>query len=148
MIDFADQDRFYAALFHTVEQKACVKFDRETWAAIIGFEVGGPVAMRTVSDSNIYVTSELAMYTEQITSAEGLQRYELMTQGHFALDVAWRLLTAVGAMSLSTTLGDGHTIDMSAVIDGDGPSTVVLSLYTNIEFEGSRYGIYRLSPAV
>jgi hypothetical protein len=88
------------------------------------------------------------MYPEQHISAEGLLRYELMTQGHFDLGVARTLLTAVGAMSLSTTLGDGHTIDVSAIADGDSPSTFVLSLYSRIEFEGSSYGIYRLSPGL
>lgn len=71
-----------------------------------------------------------------------------MTEGHFELDVARTLLTAVGAMSLSTTLGDRHTIDVSAIFVGDGPSIIVVNLYSRIEFEGSRYGIYRLSPIV
>ncbi|MFK3776934.1 hypothetical protein [Agrobacterium sp. NPDC089420] len=147
MIDSRSPNHFYETLFQIVEQKAAVKFDPETLTAIIGFEVGGPIALRTAAQNKICVTSELAMYPEQMISAEGLQRYELMTDGHFELDIARTLLTAVGAMSLSTTLGDGHTIDVSAVTDGEGPSTVVLSLYAKIEFEGSSYGIYRLSPA-
>ncbi|UXT41457.1 hypothetical protein FY137_09760 [Agrobacterium tumefaciens] len=147
MIDSRSQSYFYETLFQIVEQKAAVKFDPETLIAIIGFEVGGPIALRIAAQNKICITSELAMYPEQMISAERLQRYELMTDGHFEPDVARTLLTAVGAMSLSTTLGDGHTIDVSAVTDGEGPSTVVLSLYAKFEFEGSSYGIYRLSPA-
>lgn len=41
------------------------------------------MALRTATQSKIYVTSELAMYLEQMISAEGLQRYELGTEGHF-----------------------------------------------------------------
>ncbi|CAN7573119.1 hypothetical protein G6M70_04260 [Agrobacterium tumefaciens] len=148
MIDFRNQNHFYETLFQTIEQKADVEFDPEALGAIIGFEVGGPIALRTATHSKICVTSELAMYPEQVISAEGLQRYELMTEGHFELEVARTLLTAVGAMSLSTMLGDGHTIDVSAVTGSDGPSMVVLSLYAKIKFEGSSYGIYRLSPAI
>lgn len=38
--------------------------------------------------------------------------------------------------------------DFETDTGSDGPSMVVLSLYVKIKFEGSSYGIYRLSPAM
>lgn len=45
--------------------------------------LGGPTALRTATQSKVYVTSGLAMYLEQMISVEGLQRYELRTEGDF-----------------------------------------------------------------
>jgi hypothetical protein len=146
MIDNSKQDRFYEVLFRSIERTVGSKFDPDTIAAIIGFEVGGPVALRTIANRGIYVTSELAIYPDQHKSTDGFPRYELMTEGDFDLETARMLLTAIGAMSLSTTLGDSHTIDVSAIMDGNGPSIVAMNLYSRVEFEGSHYGIYRLSP--
>ncbi|MGU3398849.1 hypothetical protein ACLBWS_03765 [Brucellaceae bacterium D45D] len=142
----ASYDRFYKRLLQKVEDKAGANFDPDTLTGIIGFSTGGPISVRTIKNKRIYVTCELARYREQQQSADGLLHYELMTEGHFPEDIAHRLLTAIGGMSLNTALGKKHTIDVTAVIEGEGTSTVVLDLYSRFSFEKASYGIYRISP--
>ncbi len=68
-----------------------------------------------------------------------------MTIGDFREDQARVLLTALGNLSLNARLGDGHTVDVSAV-DGVRCELVELSLFSRIDSAGSLYGIYRVQP--
>lgn len=138
--------QLYSRLFASFEEKSGVRLAPETLTSVVGFSAGGPVALRTVQSKQIFITAELAMYQDQLHSADGLSRYELMTQNHFDENNARTLLTAIGAMSLSTVLGNRHTIDVSAITDAAGPEMVKLKLYSRISFHGLEYGIYEVLP--
>ncbi len=144
--DRAFADQLYSRLLGSVEEKAGIRLDPETLTSVVGFNAGGPVALRTAQNKKIFITSELAMYDSQCRSADGLFRYELMTQSHFEENTARTLLTAIGAMTLSTVFGNRHTIDVSAITDAAGPAMVKLKLYSRISFYELDYGIYQLLP--
>jgi hypothetical protein len=145
-VDQAITHQLYSQLFASVEEKAGVQLAPETLTSVVGFNAGGQVALRFAPNKKVFITSELAMYEQQRRSADGLFRYELMTQSHFEENTARTLLTAIGAMTLSTVLGNRHTIDVSAVTDASGPAMVKLKLYSRIRFRGFDYGIYQLLP--
>ncbi|ASV88445.1 hypothetical protein CES85_3399 (plasmid) [Ochrobactrum quorumnocens] len=144
--DQAATNQLYSQLFASVEEKSGVQLAPETLTSVVGFNAGGPVNLRFAPNKKIFLTSELAMYEQQRRSADGLFRYELMTQSHFEENTARTLLTAIGAMTLSTVLGDRHTIDVSAVMGASGPAVVKLKLYSRTRFSGLEYGVYQLLP--
>lgn len=134
----------YEAFYSSVERKSNSSLDPMILMTIIGFSAGGPVSLRSIKARNIYMTNELASYKQQC-SADGLINYELITIGDFEEDLARQILTAIGAMTLSTLLGNRHTIDVSHVLDSTEPVIMKLSLYSKIILKGKAYGIYRVS---
>lgn len=86
------------------------------------------------------------MYEDQQTSADGILRFELMSVGHFTEEVARPLLTALGRLSQTAVLGKGHTIDVTSVFEGNGPSVVRLELFDKFSFEQKSFGIYCIVP--
>ena len=136
--------RHFQALFRELEKKHG-RLDKEIASAIVGFSGGGPVSLSRMEKKNIHVTCELSLYPEQERSAEGL-RFELLSLGAFDLETCRVLLTAIGTLSMEATLGDGHTIDVSGVVEGGEPSRVRLSLFSRTTLDGEDYGIYEVSP--
>jgi hypothetical protein len=88
--------------------------DPKTLTAIVGFDAGGPISLRTVGDRRkdfvTYVTCELAVREDQIPSETG--RYELLTTCD---DETWarEILTHVGQMTIESAFGHGHTLDIA-----------------------------------
>lgn len=137
-------ESLYEAFYSAVERKSTLSLDPMTLTTIIGFSAGGPVSLRSIKSRNIYMTNELASYSQQCSS-DGLINYELITIDDFEEDLARQILTAIGAMTLSTILGNRHTIDVSQVLDCTEPVIMQLSLYSKIILKGKGYGIYRVS---
>lgn len=114
-----------------------------TWTAVIGFSAGGPVSMVQVEGQHAFVTCELSMYPEQIPSAEG-ERYELLCRMPLAERQIQDLLTGLGALSMEAELGDGHSIDVSALEVEPSLSVVRLSHFSSAVVSGERCGIYEV----
>jgi hypothetical protein len=137
--------RFYEELFREVEARFG-DLDEATLTAIVGFSAGGPVSLCTIVERGICATCELAAYAEQHPSAEGL-RFELLSTGDFPIDWCRAVFSALGGLSMETSLGHGHTGDISTVVDeGDPITRVRLELFSTADFEGERYGVYRVAP--
>jgi len=52
----------------------------------------------------------------------------------------------LAALGMEAELGDGHTVDISGVVEDDDPVKVVsLSLFSSIVYHGKKYGIYQVS---
>ncbi len=137
----------YTALYNRLFAPIVAKYgalDSDTLTSLIGFTSGGPVSLSTIQDRRLYVTCELAGNPGQVTSTDGL-KYELLSTG--GLEESWcrSVFTALGTLGLSSALGDGHTIDLSQVVDA-GPQQVQLSLFAKVKFEGMRYGVYEVVP--
>jgi hypothetical protein len=133
----------YQALFAPLEAKYG-PLDGQTRTAIVGFNAGGPVSLCTIERNQVSVTCELSLYPEQKPSTEGL-RFELLSLGCFDLDTAQDLFTSLGALSMDEPLGDGHTVDVSAVSDAiQGP--VRLWLFSRTTIGDRQYGIYEVRP--
>lgn len=140
-----DYSRFYELLFRDL-QAELGPLDEETLTSIVGFSAGGPVSMRTAAAGDVCVTCELAAYPEQQVSAEGL-RFELLSTADFPVEWCRSVFTALGALSMRESVGDGHTVDVSGVVENDPWTRVRLELYSTVTFEGARYGVYRVAPA-
>jgi hypothetical protein len=117
--------------------------DEATSTGIIGFSAGGPVSMSRVGSGGRYVTCELSLYPEQVESSEGL-KFELLALVGLEQDECQRLLTALGALSMSETLGDLHTIDVSQAVES--VSSVQLRLQSQCKISGRGYGVYGVVP--
>ncbi len=65
-----------------------------------------------------------------------------MIKDGFDENQAHTLLTAIGNLSMTISLGDGHTIDVSD-IEGVECEVVKLKLYSQVEIDGEMFGIYR-----
>lgn len=133
--------KHYAELFRRVEEQYG-RLDGDTLTAVLGFSVGGPVSLSTIKAAGLFVTCELSVYEEQVPSSEGL-KFELMSVGDFDQNEGWSLLTAVGALSMSSQLGHGHSIDASLLNIAD-VSSVRLSLYSTADIDGSPFGVYQV----
>jgi hypothetical protein len=138
-----DQDAYFSMLFDSIESRFG-PFETESLSSIVGFSAGGPVSLSTNEKSGVFCTCELSLYPEQKPSAENL-RYELLVVKDFPEEVCRRLLTTLGNLSMNAVLGDGHTIDMSGVFDGE-PRTVRLALDSSIDWNGEGRGIYQVRP--
>lgn len=130
----------YAALFAEIANDFGA-VDETTVTGIIGFSAGGPVSMSRVGSGERYVTCELSLYPEQVESSEGL-KFELLALIDLEQAACQRLLTALGALSMTETLGDLHTIDVSQVVEN--VSSVQLHLQSRCEISGRAYGVYRV----
>lgn len=134
----------YAALFRELEKRHG-RLDGITVSAIVGFSAGGPVSLSRIEKKNVYVTCELSLYPQQRPSAEGL-KFELLSLGAFDLLTCRALFTAIGNLSMQETLGHDHTIDVRSVLEPAEPPQVRLSLFSQCEIGGDRFGVYRLVP--
>ena len=136
---------FYSLLFGGLVE-VHGPLDSETVTSIVGFSVGGPVSLAKSESQNIVATCELAAYPEQVVSSEGLN-YELLSIGHFELDWCRSVFTALGALGMEAELGDGHTIDISGIIEkGDRNTEVLLRLFSQMSYGGKNYGVYQVLP--
>jgi hypothetical protein len=143
--EIRDVHAFYRQLFKPVE-KAMGKCDPETLAAIIGFQLGGPVSLSTFGGRDktgfvTYVSCELACYRRQQPSSEG--PFEVMI---IANDEDWAraVLTATGRLSLEAALDDGHVIDLGAIAGkGARLKGLFLERFSTSRIGGKRYGILR-----
>lgn len=113
----------------------------ETLTSVIGFSAGGPVSMCRVGDG--LVTVELSLYEEQLVSAEGI-RYELFSRIPIGEDLTREMFTALGNLSMTARLGDGHTVDLTHVLESPDVGQVRLRLHSRAGFLLSRYGLYEV----
>lgn len=141
-----DYQNLYSNLFaELVEQHG--KLDDETLTSIIGFSAGGPVSLAKKEKENLFVTCELATYEDQVKSSEGL-RYEFLNRGTRSAAWCQAVFTSLGAMSMDTEFGDGHSIDISAISPEDQHiSQVELKLFSRSSYEGVDYGVYEVIPS-
>lgn len=138
-----DYQALYGRLFAPVVAQYG-ELDPETLTSVIGFTEGGPVSLATIASRGLHVTCELAANPEQVASVDGL-KYELLSTGGLSESWCLNALTALGELSLSAALGDGHTVDLSPVLD-EAPQQVRLSLFAEVDFEGVQYGLYEVVP--
>jgi len=139
-----DYEKFYSMLFKDLVDRFG-PLDRESIVSIIGFSAGGPVNISKIDSKKIYVTCELADYKEQVKSSENLN-YEFLAVEKFDSDWCRTVFTALAALGMEAELGDGHTVDISGVVEDDDPVKVVsLSLFSSIVYHGKKYGIYQVS---
>ena len=134
----------YDRLFRRVVREEGA-LDNETITSIIGFSAGGPVSICRVTSRNVYVTCELSLYPSQRVSAQGV-RFELLSRAGLEESTTISMLTALGNFSMNVKLGDGHTVDLRAVLPKQGVGSVRLSLYSRVGFLWPRYGIYEVTP--
>jgi len=141
-----DPDRFYERVFAKVETRFVVSLDPDTISSIIGFSAGGLVSLRANQQKRLYLTCELAMYEAQFPSSDGALRFEFITAGHYSEETAQTLLTALGKLTQNSTLGKGHTIDLTSVFGSIEPFIVKLELAICFSFEKKNFAIYRVVP--
>ncbi|MGF1679559.1 MAG: hypothetical protein ACFCUX_10255, partial [Candidatus Methylacidiphilales bacterium] len=90
---------------------------------------------------------ELAAYEEQVKSSEGL-KYEFLSRGTRSAAWCQAVFTSLGAMSMDTEFGDGHSIDISTISpEEQHTSQVQLKLFSRSFYKGADYGIYEVIPS-
>ena len=136
-----DYQDFYNQLFASVEKKYG-EIDDETISSIVGFSAGGPVSLCKVKDKNIFISCELAAHPDQQKSSEGI-KFEFLTEDFESVADCRELMTALGDLSLQATLGDGHSINIAGLTDTNH-ELVSLRLFTTLEYDGDKYGIYQI----
>ena len=141
----ANYQAHYDHLFRALEAEHG-KLDELTLTSIIDFGAGGPVSLSCIASRGLYVTCELSVYPEQQASTEGLN-FELLVRGWLDESMSRDLLTALGDLSMSATLGHGHTIDVSGVTPEDHSGLVQLREYYRTSVGGRPYGIYEVVDA-
>jgi len=117
----------------------------ETISSIIGFSGGGPVSMCQIGLEDIYVTCELSLYPEQISSTDGF-RYELLSLSGIGEDACRAIFTALGNLSMEDQLGDAHTVDVSGIEGADGISVISLKKFSATRIGDNMFGIYEVLP--
>ena len=135
----------YDQLFRELEAEHG-KLDEITLTSIIGFDAGGPVSLSCIASRDLYVTCELSVYPGQMASTEGFN-FELLVRGWLNESESRELLTALGDLSMRTTLGDGHTVNVSGVMPEGHPGLVRLREYSRASVGGRAYGIYEVVDA-
>jgi len=138
-------EQHYSNLFEQLED-AYGKLDTDTITAIIGFSAGGPVSMRERKAARLFVTCELSVYEEQLTSTDGL-KFELFSKDDFDEEQAHAIFTALGALSMEAHLGNNHTVDLSQIAKAR-TRVVRLHLFSKATIQGAEYGLYQVRPAV
>ena len=141
-----DCDAFYEELFRPLERELGPT-DPLTIAAIVGFDVGGPLQFSTFAhdgpiERRAYVSCELAPRTEQQPSQRG--RYELLI--HCA-DEQWvrNVLSDIGRMTLEVAFDDGHSLDIGPWVEPDATiQGVVFERAYTARIGGSLYGVLRV----
>jgi hypothetical protein len=141
-----DYNKFYTELFRPLEKRLGT-IDRDTIFAIIGFDGGGPLSFCTIGREQgeqfiTYVSCELAVRDEQQPSEHG--RYEFICSCD---DEKWvrSIVSNLGRMSLETTFGHGHTIDIGPCATADAPiQAVLLTEEEQVKIAGKSFSIYRV----
>src|SRR5262245_5752765 len=132
---------YYQSLFAPLVAEVGV-LGEVTATGIVGFSAGGPVSI--VQAGVGYVTCELSLYPEQVLSAEG-EHYELLCRLALSESQAQALLTGLGNLSMETKLGNGHTVDVTALNAAPGLSVVALRHFSSVLVEGKRCGVYEVT---
>ncbi len=138
--------KFYSQLFKPLEA-SLGPIDRDTIVAIVGFDVGGPLNFCTIGRESVgpcitYVSCELAVREDQQPSEFG--RYELLVTCD---DEQWvrSIITRIGRMSLDTTFGHGHTMDICAWVEPDAPlQGVLFEQACRCRIGGKQFGVLRV----
>ena len=139
-----DYNKFYERLFRPIEERVGA-LDAATIMAIIGFDCGGPVSLKTVGWGRrqfvTYVTCELAVCDKQQPAAFG--RYEVMMDCD---DKSWAhdILTRIARMSFEKPFEHGHTVDISQIV-GRKPSVrgLVVEEFARVKIDRKGYGLLR-----
>jgi hypothetical protein len=135
----------YAALFADVEREFGPTL-AETLTGIVGFSAGGPVSMCRLGTGGAYVTCELSLSSGQKISKQGL-RFELLSRLPLSEADTQDLLTSIGSLSLEATLGDRHTVDVSAISPSPDIKKIRLMLYSSCDIGEDQFGIYEVRNA-
>jgi hypothetical protein len=135
----------YASLFANVDRDFGPA-SADTMTGIVGFSAGGPVSMCRLGTENVYVTCELSLSPDQKPSKQGF-RFELLSRLPLSESDTQDLLTSIGSLSLDTTLGDRHSVDVSAVSPSPDIKKIRLKLHSSCEIDGMGYGIYEVCNA-
>ena len=140
-----DYKRFYAQLFKPIEERIG-PIDPETIMAIVGFDFGGPVSLRTVGHARepfvTHVSCELAVRDGQRTGESG--PFEVMLTCN---DEGWarKILTRLAQMSFDSLFGHGHTIDIGPLAAADDPMQgLIVEEFARVPIDGRDYCILRV----
>ena len=135
---------FYGQLYKPIEEKIG-PIDVNTLVSIVGFDCGGPLNLCTVGYGQnafvTYVSCELAVRESQQHGDTG--PFEVMTTCD---DERWarKVLTKIGQMSMESIFENGHTVDISQIVE---PACklkgVVIEEFACVRIEGDSYGIFR-----
>jgi hypothetical protein len=114
----------------------------------MGFDGGGPLSFNTIGARAggqfvTYVSCELAVRPEQ-RPTEDLGRFELLCSCD---DERWVLsvLSDLGRMSLTTTLGYGHTVDIGPRVGPEAPlQGVLLTAEYCVPIDGELFSVLRV----
>ena len=137
---------FYRQLFTPLEA-SIGPIDRDTIVAIVGFDLGGPLNFCTIGREEggpciTYVSCELAVRDDQKPSELG--RYELLSECD---DEQWvrSIVSNIGRMTMETTFGTGHTMDIGPWVGPDAPvQGVVFEEECRCQIEGVPFGVLRV----
>jgi hypothetical protein len=141
-----DYQAFYRQLFAPLEVELG-PVEPTTIAAIIGFDLGGPLSFSTFKTQTAgpcitYVSCELAIREEQHPSEFG--RYELLATSD---NEEWvrSIVSEIGRMTLGTVFGHGHTMDIGPWVEGGDPiQGVVFERVASVRIEGQPFAILRV----
>ena len=134
----------YERLFKPVARKHG-SISESTIASIIGFSAGGPVSVCRTLNRKVYVTCELSLYPQQHVSSDGI-KFELLSRASINEATTIAMLTALGNLSMSASLGNGHTVDLSGVLQERDVTNVRLRLYSRVGLFRPKFGIYEAIP--
>lgn len=132
----------YARLFDRLARENG-EIHNDAITGIVGFSAGGPDSMCQVGEERGYVTVELSLFEEQKVSAEGI-RFELLSRSGLSSETTHAILTAIGNLSMNAMLGNGHTIDLTQVVQSPDVRQVRLQLYSKAGLLWSKYGVYEV----
>jgi hypothetical protein len=137
-------DEHYEALFRPVVERVG-PLDPETLTSIVGFDAGGPVSMCTVGLGRAafptFVTCELSVREDQKTGAS--DPFDLLITCNDE-DFARRTLTAIGDLSLSSSLGHGHTVSLDEDLGENGIDGVLLEEFAKVTIAGESFCLLRV----
>lgn len=132
----------YARLFDRLARENG-EIHNDAITGIVGFSGGGTVSMCQVGEERGYVTVELSLCAQQKVSAEGI-RFELLSRSGLSTETTHSMLTAIGNLSMSAMLGNGHTIDLTQVVQSSDVRQVRLQLYSKVGLLWSKFGVYEV----
>lgn len=141
-------ETFYEQLYAPLT-RALGPLGPETIAAIVGFDMGGPLSFRTIGGNSgfvTYVSCELAVRDEQQASSFG--RFEVLATCD-SEEWVRSVLTGVGAMSLEVAFDDGHTLDIGGWVNTGWLKRkpplqgLLFSEEYGVNIDGQPYGVMR-----
>jgi hypothetical protein len=140
----AEYRKFYAQLFAPIEVQLGA-IDANSLVAIIGFDCGGPLNFCTVGKGRekfvTYVSCELAVRDDQKFGETG--PFEVMMTCD-SEEWVRKVLTDIGRMSLDGVFAQGHTVDISPMVEPSSPiKGLVTEEFARVRIDGRSYGILR-----